>query len=52
MVLVVNTFAYADNLEEYYVKVLDEIDLKFNEKLEKINSKFNKNDELILTSIT
>jgi hypothetical protein len=34
------------------MKVLDEINPKFNRKLEKINLKFNKKNELMLTSIT
>jgi hypothetical protein len=47
-----NMFSYTDNLGGYYVKVLEEINSKFNIKLEKNNSKFNEYYELKLTSIT
>jgi hypothetical protein len=34
------------------MKILDEINLKFNKKLDKITSNLNKKDEPILISIT
>jgi hypothetical protein len=34
------------------MKVLNEINSKFNKKLEKINAKFNKKEELVLISAT
>jgi hypothetical protein len=53
MVHVANKFVYMDNLGGCHVEVLDDINSKFNRKLEeKINSKFNKNDEFMLISIT
>jgi hypothetical protein len=33
-------------------EVLDETNIKFNRKLKEINSKINKNDELMLTLVT
>jgi hypothetical protein len=36
-----NKFTLRDNLRGYYLKILDEINLKFNENLKNINSKFN-----------
>jgi hypothetical protein len=41
-----------ESLRGCHIKVLDKINSKFFMKLKEINAKFNKNDDLILKSIT